>query len=237
MAPASLSVPAQRPCGPHLPLATPCPSRVRHTAHTRPQAAGLPPGAQKVLARCAEAAAERGPAGRRPGGVWAPGAGAREKGRGAGPFKAEECAAAGRGRGRGSPALLAATHRQGGGVFPGEPQSAGAFPMVGWGGGGGQWGPGQPGKGVCLGRSFLSSEAAGPQGASSSRTPPHARAPRPSYSRGELLSTRPSTAFFHSQRRACCTHRFLRGWKRPRALGQVTLQVPSVPSPAQGGWW
>lgn len=84
------------------------------------------------------AGAEPRLAGRRWGPGWA--RRGRGAGRGAGPYKAEECAAvAGWGRGRGSPALFGLDPRpREAGCSRVNPQAARAFPIVDRGGDGGE---------------------------------------------------------------------------------------------------
>ena len=125
----------------------------------------------------------------------------RGAGRGSGPYKAEECAAAGRGGAMAARPYLAATHGPGGGVFPGEPPSLrGPSPWWAGGGVGGELGGlDSPGKGVCLGRSFLSSEAAGPPGGPPAFRPhPHhsPRARAPAYSPGRASFHQAKYGFF-----------------------------------------
>lgn len=138
-APASLSVPAQRPCDPHLPLATPCPSRVRHTAHTRPPG---PRGSHLVRRRCWRGARSGCGAGTGGPSVGS-GPGGGGAGRGAAPGLTRQKNVRRRaGAGPRQPGLIwPRPTGQGGGVFPGEPPSLrGPSPWWAGGGDGGEWG-------------------------------------------------------------------------------------------------
>lgn len=241
-APAPRSVPAQRPCEPRFRLASPCPSRGRHTAHTRPPG---PRGSHLVRRRCWRGA--RSGCGAGTGG---PSVGSGPEGGGAG-----RGAAPGLTRQKNVRRRAGAGPRQpgliwprptglGGGVFPGEPPSLrGPSPWWAGGGVGGELGGlDSPGKGVCLGRSFLSSEAAGPPGGPPALRPhPHhsPRARAPAYSPGRASFHQAKYGFFPLPEKSRVRVDLLysqvpAGVGRPRALGQVTLQVLTC---KRGVWW
>lgn len=184
------------------------------------------------------AAAEPGPAGRR----W--GLGPRVGARGGARRRAlqgRRMCGGGQGRGHGSPALFGRDPRAWEvGCSRVNPPVCEGLPHGGLGEvSGASWGAWTArGRGsVWAGPSSLARPPdlrGGLQPSDPTPTIPPEPAPRP-IPRGELLSTRPSTAFFHSQRRAvsewiCCTHRFLLGWG---AQGPWAKSL-SKSSPAKG---
>ena len=236
-APAPRSVPAQRPCEPRLRLASPCPSRGRHTAHPRPPGRGAPTWCGEGAGAVRGAAAEPGPAGRR----WGLGAG-----RGAAPGLTRQKNVRRRaGAEPWQPGLIwpRPTGREVGcsrvnpPVCEGLPHGGlGEVSGASW----GAWTARARGS-VWAGPSSLARPPdlrGGLQPSDPTPTIPPEPAPRP-IPRGELLSTRPSTAFFHSQRRAlpewiCCTYRFLLGVGVGAAQGPWAKSLAKCPHLQKG---